>query len=179
MSIQPTWIKKFCKGGDSTQKCPSCLRCEYCSSRFRNRNRIDKFIRHLYKEHQITELSEHSKRFKLERAFDIRPKQYKGICKKCKKRIKYSNGVYVLQNHLEIYHKDNSNIYKEIRNTKIGSELLNRYIIKNSEAKCSKCGLVIHLKPHTKAKLIALLEHWNDHFGYEKKNFLYLPKYRS
>jgi len=81
--------------------------------------------------------------------------------------------MYLLKNHVELYHGNYSHIYKRIAEIKSGCYTLDKYFIMGSEATCPKCELKIdttHSETHTREKLKELFEHYFSH-RYKKKCF--------
>jgi len=105
---------------------------------------IPDFIDYLREIHNITEITDHDI---LVREFTIREEEFTTECRTCNSSIDYKMyGVYLLKNHLEIYHGNSSHIYKIIAKTESGRYVLDEYIIKGSEATCTKCNRKINME---------------------------------
>jgi len=122
---------------------------------------------HLYTSHKITELTEHPEREFLLRKFITYEESAKAICRSCERVIYYDKyGVYLLKNHVELYHQNYSHIYKIIAQIESGCYILDKYYIIGNEATCPKCELKIditHSETQTREKLNELLEHYFSH----------------
>jgi len=84
-----------------------------------------------------------------------------------KKKIVYKEfGLYLLKNHVELYHGKSSHIYHLIVLTKNGCHTLEKYFIKGIEATCPKCEIKIdmtHSETLTVEKVEELLDHYYSH----------------
>jgi len=152
--------------------CSKCIKCKLCATPFLDeRKYIPIHINHLKEKHKITELSNYPYSNYLQRKFFINEESYTAICFLCAHEIEYNEyGLYLLNNHIEIYH-GNSSRYKLIVMTEKGRDTLNKYIIKGIEATCPKCGIKIdmtHTETHPIEKVKGLLEHYFSH-RYKKK----------
>jgi len=151
------------------------IKCQICEEVFSSEEKyIRYFTMHLYTSHKITELNEHPEREFLLEKFIIYEETARAICQICDKVIYYDKyGMYLLKNHVELYHGNYSHIYKRIAEIKSGCYTLDKYFIMGSEATCPKCELKIdttHSETHTREKLKELFEHYFSH-RYKKKCF--------
>jgi len=158
------------------------MKCKFCATVFLDdRTYIPYRIKHLKEEHNITELSNYPYRDYLQQSFIINEKSSKALCHLCAHVIKYNMyGLYLLNNHIEIYHGNSSRTYKLIVKTEKGRDTLNKYFIMGIEATCPKCGLKIdmtHSEIHAVGKVEELLEHYFSHRY--KKNVLRLLKRKT
>jgi len=155
--------------------CAESVECRMCGTIFPDAKIcIPYHIKHLNEEHYKTELTDHPERGFLQQKFVINTVKSTARCFTCKKVIKYNQyGLYLLKNHLEIYHGNSSYIYEKITKTIIGSDTLNKYFIMGSEAACPKCELKIDM---TFSEILAeeslkeLLKHYFSH-RYKDKCF--------
>jgi len=133
------------------------------------------FKDHLREFHNITEITHHPDRDILLREFTIREEEFTAECRTCNSSINYIlYGVYLLKNHLEIYHGNSSDVYKTLAETEAGRALLKKYIITGSEVTCPKCDLQINMADSNFGlrNERKLYEHYFSH-GYEEKCFIY------
>jgi len=155
---------------------PERIQCAICKIGifFSKRTRILDFQRHLCQIHKITELNDHPERNKLRRYFEIiYERDCIGICVFCKMRVKYRRGVYLLKNHIEIYHEPRSFVYISIVKSRKGREMLDNCVVTGGNAKCIKCELTIKLDVLLEdRRLLTLQEHFRKHhFRYGQKYF--------
>jgi len=141
------------------------------------------FTKHLYDEHQISELANHPNCEFLKKNFTICVEMQKGKCNfpceiTCKKDILYDErGLYLLENHYEMFHK-NARLFRTAVKTKNGEAILNNFLIENKIAICSFCTLqfnIEHLDVFAADILIKLAKHYFGHDRYED-NFLIFVK---
>jgi len=101
-----------------------------------------------------------------------------GQCTICLENVVYNSGDYLIKNHWEMNHGSKSNIYKDIIQKREVRQVLNKYQIDGSMAKCFKCDAEMDLEENIKTKLIPLLLHWHTgfHSRYEKK-VEFMPKW--
>jgi len=149
-----------------------CILCEAIESVI-----IPDFIDHLRCVHKIREIIHHPDHDILLQKFTIDEEEFTAECRICNSSIDYKMyGVYLLKNHLEIYHGNSSHIYKTITNTESGRDTLDKYIITGSKAMCPKCDLKINMADSdlfTEIKLEELLEHYFGH-RFEEKCFRFV-----
>jgi len=139
-------------------------------------------LKHLNEKHYITELTDHPERGFLQQKFVISTVESTAKCFTCKRVIEYNKyGLYLLKNHLEIYHGNSSYIYEKIAKTKIGCDTLDKYFVMGSEATCPKCELKIDM---TFSEILAekslkeLLDHYFFH-RYKDKCFKFAKMRKS
>jgi len=140
----------------------------------------DYFTKHLYDKHQISELDEHPNREFLEKFFIISVEIEKGRCINCKTFISYEKrGLYLLENHYEMFHSNNAKIFDTVLKIQSGEEILNNFILlKSKKAACRSCELKInieHIDALTADTLTELAEHYFSHARYED-SFLIFDK---
>jgi len=152
------------------KKSLNSVECKLCNTSFPNlKKTIPSRLKHLKEEHYITELTDHPERGFFYHNFLINAVESTAKCFTCEKVISFNKyGLYLLKNHLEIYHGVNSYSYTTIAETKIGCDTLDKYFIINTEAACPKCELKIdligsELKHMAKINLKTLLEHYISH----------------
>jgi len=165
------WERKYYK--DLTAQ--NIVECRLCEKP-RIENVISDFIDHLRSVHNVREIFDHPDHCTLLREFTINEEEFTAVCKICNSSIDYRMyGVYLLKNHLEMYHGNSSHIYKTIANIQSGHDTLDKYIIIGSEATCPKCDKKINMADAdllTEIKLEELLEHYFSH-TYEEKCFIF------
>jgi len=152
---------------------PKCIKCKLCGTAFIDKRKyIPCHINHLKEVHNITELCNYPYGNYLQWRFNINEELSEAKCRLCSHKIEYYEyGLYLLKNHIEIYHRNSSRIYNLIARTEKGRDTLNKYFIMGIEATCPKCGLKIdmtHTETHAVEKVKALLEHYFFH-RYKKK----------
>jgi len=157
-------------------KSKKCIMCKMCGISYSDEIReIPYHIMHLNIVHCITELTDHPERGFLIQKFIINELKSEAKCRTCKRVIKYNKyGLYLLKNHIEIYHGSKSDIYKLIMTTRIESDILDKYFIIGSEATCPKCELkmdMTDLNIHIVEKVEVLFDHYLSH-RYEEKCFI-------
>jgi len=154
---------------------PKSIKCKMCETTFLDEKiTIPYRIKHLNEKHYITELTDHPERGFLQHKFVINTAESTAKCFTCKRVIYYNKyGLYLLKNHLEIYHGNSSYIYEKIAKTKIGCDTLNKYFIMGSEATCLKCEQKIG-----EESLKELLKHYFSH-RYEDKCFKFAKMRKS
>jgi len=166
------WERKYFK--DLTAQ--NIVECRLCENRRTENVIISDFIEHLRSVHNIREVFDHPDHGTLLREFTINGEEFTAMCGTCNSLIDYRMyGVYLLKNHLEIYHGNSSRIYKKIANIESGRYTLDKYIIMGSEAMCTKCDQKINMADAdllTEIKLEELLEHYFSH-RYEDKCFIF------
>jgi len=137
------------------------------------------FRKHLYHKHRISELTFHEKQGFLLKNFMIIEEMEKGWCKNCMLCIPYGeHGLYIVQNHYEMFHSNNAKIFETVLIGKNGRKILNKFILIDKEAACILCKQQInieHLNVHIAKTLIQLAEHYFSHDRYED-NFLIFVK---
>jgi len=180
MSDIPAWMRQYLKQYEN----PERIQCATCKIEtfFSRGTRILDFQRHLCHLHKITELNDHPERNKLKRYFEIiYERDCIGICVFCKMRVEYGRGVYLLKNHLEIYHEPRSTIYIPIINSREGREMLDKCVITGGNAKCIKCELIINLDVLLEdRRLPTLRRHFNKyHSGMNKSTFVLAETYKK
>ncbi|KYN37690.1 hypothetical protein ALC56_07889 [Trachymyrmex septentrionalis] len=87
-----------------------------------------------------------------------------GQCTICLENVVYNDSDYLIKNHWEMYHGSKSNIYKDVIQKREVRQVLNKYQIDGSMAKCFKCDAEMDLEENIKTKLIPLLLHWHTGF---------------
>jgi len=166
------WERKYCKYLTPS----SIVECRLCENLSTGKTIISDFTDHLRVVHNIREIFDHPDHGTLLQEFTINEEECTAVCKICNSSINYiMYGVYLLKNHLELYHGNSSHIYKTIATTESGRDTLDKYIIKGSEATCPKCYQKINMADAdllTKIKLEELIEHYFCH-KYEKKCFIF------
>jgi len=167
-----SWQNKYCRVLTDN---PDEIECIFCKKIYLKLHR-DYFTKHLHDKHQISELDEHPNRGFLEKFFIISVEMEKGRCIKCTKLISYEKrGLYLLENHYEMFHGDNVKLFKMVVNSENGKEILNHFfLLKSKKAACTSCELKInieHLDALTAETLTKLAEHYFSHDRYED-NFL-------
>jgi len=166
------WERQY-YGDIKIPHCPSkTIKCKMCGTPFLDTiTEIPYLISHLYIEHHKTELTDHPEREFLLQKFSINEKNSEAKCV-CERVIVYDMyGLYLLKNHVEIYHGNSSHIYEIIAKTESGRDTLDKYIIMGSEATCPKCELkidMIHSETQVVEKVKELLEHYFSHRYKEK-----------
>jgi len=156
---------------------PNIIKCKICPRTYRLKSKKD-FMEHLYDKHQISELTCHPNRGFLEENFNIYVKTKKGRCKAktCPKLIPYKGGMYNLENHYEMFHSNNANLFSTVVKIENVREILNNFILMGMEAVCISCELqfnIEHLDIHTADTLINLAEHYFSHNRYEDNFFIF------
>jgi len=88
------------------------VKCKMCEKTFLDtRENIPHRIKHLNERHYITELTDHPEREFLQQKFVINTVESRAKCYTCKNVIEYNKyGLYLLKNHLEIYHGNSSDM---------------------------------------------------------------------
>jgi len=160
------------------------IKCVMCGESFLAEDtQIPSHISHLNEVHRITELTHHAEREFFIENFIIDTVKSTAVCRIChkrrhfkKKEIPYSQyGLYLLRNHIEIYHKKYLQNYELITRTFDGRQTLNKYFIMGNEAACPKCYRKIdmtHSKTQPAEKVKELLEHYFSH-RYKEKCFIF------
>lgn len=87
-----------------------------------------------------------------------------GQCTICLENVIYNGSDYLIKNHWEMNHGSKSNIYKDVIQKREVRQVLNKYQIDGSMAKCFKCDAEMDLEENIKTKLIPLLLHWHTGF---------------
>jgi len=128
----------------------------------------------------VTKMTDHPNRKFLESIFTINVEKEIGKCKICSAVISYENrGMYLLENHYEIFHSDNISLFDAVVKVKSSEEILNKFfLIKNKKAACTSCKLQInieYLDILSTATLTNLAKHYFSHHRYEN-NFLIFDK---
>jgi len=163
-------------------RCPKSIKCKTCGTAFLDEKKYIPFhIKHLKERHNTTELTHHPKNEFLKEYFIINEENFTAKCRfECCKHflIDYNKyGLYLLINHFEIYHGNDSYIYERITRTEIGCDTLNKYFIMNGEATCTKCDEMINMSGAdlyiiSEIKLEELLERYFSH-RYENTCFIF------
>jgi len=169
--------KNYCN--DRTIRPPhNVIQCIICQAVFPKEGEYKQdFIKHLYTSHKITELTDHPKREYYRKKFIINEENSEAKCRTCQKVIAYNEyGLYLLKNHVEIYHGKNSHIYHLVTLTENGCHTLKKYFIKGIKATCPKCEIKINMtcaiaRPAEKVK--ELLDHYFSH-RYKEKCFIFV-----
>jgi len=159
------------------------LKCLCCGITFLDDKTEIPNISHLNKVHRITELTHHPERVLFKQKFFINTAKSIAKCRSCaRKKIVYNQyGLYLLKNHVEIYHKENLQTYELITKTKGGRDILDKYFIIGNEALCLKCDRKIdmtHSKTQPAEKVKELLEHYFSH-RYEEKCSIFATRCRN
>jgi len=155
------------------------IKCRMCGTAFTDDiTLIPDHISHL-NEHGITELTDHPERALFERRFLINTEESTAECRRCKKKIVYKRyGLYLLKNHIEMYHTKNFENYELIMKTEERHQILDKYLIIDNEAKCLRCDQKIdmtHSKTQPAEKVKELLEHYFSHW-YKEKCFIFATR---
>jgi len=160
------------KYGEVTDN-PNIIRCKLCQTNLL----FSEFTKHLYITHKISELTDHPNREFLEKNFIIDLNLSTGRCRICGTLICYNlHGIYLLQNHYEIFHSDNSDLFKTVVKAENGKDILSNFILKNKKAVCRSCELQInieHLDVLTADALTELVNHHFSHDRYEDNFFIF------
>jgi len=155
---------------------PNTIKCNYCE-KILSKSRIALFTKHLYEKHQISELTHHPNRECLEKTFNINVAKCYAWCHICGAPIYYQpRGIYLLQNHYEIFHGDNAGLYKTVVKAENGREILNNFILMGKKATCISCELQIdieHINILTLSTLSHLARHYFSHKRYEDNFFIF------
>jgi len=164
---------------------PNAIECNICNAVFSKKTKYLRYFKmHLYEAHKITELTNHPKREYFRKKFIINEENSEAKCRTCQEVIVYTGeryGLYLLKNHIEIYHGKNSHIYWLIRLTKNGCHTLKEYYIKGTMATCPKCGIkidVTRLAKHPVKKVKELIDHYTTH-KYEEKCLIFATRRKN
>jgi len=121
----------------------------------------------------------HQHRGFLENSFIISVEKEESWCKGCMSFIPFGKrGMYILENHYEMFHSNNANLFYMVSKGKNGREILNKFRLMGKNAACISCELLIdieQLNVHSADTLIKLAEHYFSHDRYED-NFLIFDK---
>jgi len=177
------WERKYCTD-IIIPFLSNSIKCNICKEAFSSEGRTTHiyFTRHLYTSHKITELTGHPEREFLMQKFIINEETTVAQCLICTSTIFYDiYGVYLLNNHFEIYHGKKSILYERVVNIDKGRNILRKYFIKGSEATCPKCKLNIDWTDleGDHERLIKLLRHYFSHNRYKKQKFFLFTKTRN
>jgi len=156
------------------------IQCNICKAVFSKEGKyIQYLIIHLYTSHRITELTNHPQREYFRKKFIINEENSEAKCRTCQKVIiYYEYGLYLLKNHVEIYHRKSSHIYHLIVLTENGCHTLKKYFIKGIKATCPKCEIKIdmtHAETRPAEKVKELLDHYFSH-RYKEKCFIFVTR---
>jgi len=154
------------------------IKCDMCVQAFPDvKTEIHNHIEHLNQVHRKTELTDHPDREYFREMFIINEENFEAICRTCQRVIVYkAYGLYLLKNHVEIYHKISSGTYKIIAKVETVCHMLDKYYIMGSKATCPKCDKEIdmtHSEIQAVGKVKELLEHYFSH-RYKTKCFMFV-----
>jgi len=167
------WIREYHKEEEDFS---SCITCKECPSvkRYKGPSRVTDFIKHLRFVHKITGVNNHPQANILNEKYKITEDRGIAYCRRCRTRIQFDLGVWLLENHLRICQPDE--VYTKMKVLSLDHQISSRYIIINSkEMKCSRCEYKVDdVVSFPEEKVQLLHSHWYSHV--RKKYFLYLLK---
>jgi len=155
------------------------IKCVRCGTAFLDEEtQIPYHISHMNR-HGITELTDHLERAFFEQNFHISTVKSTAKCCICKRIIEYNqHGLYLLKNHIEIYHEKSLQKYELITKIVEGCHTLDKYFIIGNEAMCPKCEKKIdmtHAETLPAEKVKELLDHYFSH-RYKEKCFIFATR---
>jgi len=154
------------------------IKCNHCETTYL-KSQIVYFTEHLYNEHHISELTRHPNREFLNNNFSINAQIGDASCNNCTKVINYKsqvNGTYLLQNHFEIFHSNNADLFDTVIEAEHGEEIFNNFILTDKTATCISCNRQInteHLNVFTLDILTDLIKHYFFHNRYGNNFFIF------
>jgi len=154
--------------------------CNYCGKIFSKELQRVCLTKHLFDEHQISELTNQPNSELIKNNFIIIFEKERGECKTCGDFISYgTRGMYLLENHYEMFHSNNVDVFDTALKAQISEDIFNHFILLESKkAICKFCEVhtnIEYLDVLTADILIKLSKHTFSHDRYED-NFLIFVK---
>ncbi|EGI69503.1 PREDICTED: uncharacterized protein LOC105154515 [Acromyrmex echinatior] len=166
MSLSTHWNNHYKIAPDRPNKVSIQAELQKAEEKLKRRRNHDLEIKKIYSASRLVDdIEKKCVRPKLMRDYKMTyVSDFVGQCTICLENVIYNGSDYLIKNHWEMNHGSKSNIYKDVIQKREVRQVLNKYQIDGSMAKCFKCDAEMDLEENIKTKLIPLLLHWHTGF---------------